>query len=80
MAGTSRDDGAYFAGVRVLELADEKGEYAGRVLAGLGVDVVKVGPPQGESTRRIGPFSGDVAAPEESLHLADQLHADSRPQ
>ncbi len=69
MAGTGRDDGAYLHGVRVLELADEKGEYAGRVLAGLGADVVKVEPPEGESTRRIGPFRGDVAAPEESLHF-----------
>ena len=64
-----RNEGAYLHGVRVLELADETGEYAGRVLAGLGADVVKVEPPDGETTRRIGPFRGDVAAPEESLHF-----------
>lgn len=60
---------AYLNGIRVLELADETGEYAGRVLAGLGADVVKVEPPEGEATRRIGPFRGDVPAAEESLHF-----------
>ena len=68
MADGGRNEGAYLGGVRVLEVADEKGEYAGRVLAGLGADVVKVEPPEGETTRRIGPFRGDVPSPEESLH------------
>src|SRR6185436_20838049 len=69
MADTGRNEGAYLHGIRVLELADETGEYAGRVLAGLGADVVKVEPPEGETTRRIGPFRGDVPSPEESLHF-----------
>ena len=42
MSDTGRNEGAYLRGIRVLELADETGEYAGRVLAGLGADVVKV--------------------------------------
>src|SRR5579862_7473237 len=69
MADAGRNEDSYLNGVRVLELADETGEYAGRVLAGLGADVVKVEPPEGETTRRIGPFRGDVPAPEESLHF-----------
>jgi len=69
MADTGRNEGAYLRGIRVLELADETGEYAGRVLAGLGADVVKVEPPEGEATRRIGPLRGDVSSPEESLHF-----------
>ena len=28
--------------IRVIEIADEQGEYCGRVLAGLGADVIKV--------------------------------------
>src|ERR1700761_1322400 len=60
---------AYLNGIRVLELADETGEYAGRVLAGLGADVVKVEPPDGKTTRQIGPFRGAGPAPEESLHF-----------
>ena len=34
------DAGGFLAGVRVLELADELGEYCGKVLAGLGVVVI----------------------------------------
>ena len=66
MADTGQIEGAYLHGVRVLELADETGEYAGRVLAGLGADVVKVEPPEGETTRRIGPFRGDVPSAEDA--------------
>jgi len=54
-------------GIRVVELADEQAEYCGLTLAGLGADVVKVEPPGGSPTRRIGPFYQDVADPERSL-------------
>ena len=37
------------------------------LLAGLGADVVKVEPPGGSPTRRIGPYYGDVEDPERSL-------------
>ena len=47
-----------FAGVRVIEIADELAEYCGLALAGLGADVIKVEPPGGSSTRSIGPRSG----------------------
>lgn len=55
------------AGTRVIEIADELGEYTGLVLAGLGADVVKVEPPGGSPTRAIGPFLDDEANPERSL-------------
>jgi crotonobetainyl-CoA:carnitine CoA-transferase CaiB-like acyl-CoA transferase len=55
------------AGIRVVELADEQAEYCGLTLAGLGADVVKVEPPGGSPTRRIGPFYGDEPHPERSL-------------
>ena len=55
------------AGVRVLEWADERGEFAGKLLAGLGADVLKVEPPEGETTRRIGPFYEDRPDPDRSL-------------
>ena len=54
-------------GVRVVELADEQAEYCGQVLAGLGATVVKVEPPGGSPTRRIGPFLDDVEDPGRSL-------------
>src|SRR5689334_995603 len=55
------------AGVRVVEVGDESGAYAGLLLAGLGTDVVKIEPPVGCPTRQIGPFVDDVEHPERSL-------------
>ena len=57
------------SGVRVLEMADETAEYAGLMLAGLGAEVVKLEPPEGAGTRRIGPFLADQPGPERSLHF-----------
>src|ERR1044071_8571311 len=54
-------------GIRVVELADEQAEYCGRTLAGLGADVIKVEPPGGSPSRRIGPFYQDRVDPERSL-------------
>lgn len=56
-------------GVRVLEVGDRIGEYAGLVLAGLGAEVIKVEPPEGAESRRMGPFVDDVPAPDKSLHF-----------
>jgi crotonobetainyl-CoA:carnitine CoA-transferase CaiB-like acyl-CoA transferase len=54
-------------GLRVLELADQQAEWAGKLLADMGADVVKVEPPGGAATRRIGPFADDLPDPERSL-------------
>ncbi len=51
----------------VLDLTDDKGELAGMVLGDLGADVIKVEPPQGSSSRRMGPFLEDAPEPERSL-------------
>ncbi len=59
----------FLAGLRVVEVADELGEYCGRVLAGLGADVIKVEPPSGEATRRNGPFFEDRPDPDRSLYF-----------
>jgi crotonobetainyl-CoA:carnitine CoA-transferase CaiB-like acyl-CoA transferase len=58
---------SFLAGIRVLEIADELGEYCGKVLAGLGADVVKVEPLGGEKTRTYGPFYQDEPHPNRSL-------------
>jgi crotonobetainyl-CoA:carnitine CoA-transferase CaiB-like acyl-CoA transferase len=55
--------------VKVLELADEKGEFCGKLLAGAGADVLKVEPPGGNSTRSLGPFYHDEAHPDRSLYF-----------
>lgn len=54
-------------GIRVVEFADELGEYCGLLLAGLGAEVIKVEGREGSPTRRIGPFAGDAPDPERSL-------------
>jgi crotonobetainyl-CoA:carnitine CoA-transferase CaiB-like acyl-CoA transferase len=46
-------------GVRVVDMADEKAELCGRFLADLGADVVRVEPPGGAPSRRLGPFFGN---------------------
>src|SRR5438045_8243594 len=55
------------AGLRVIEIADERAEYAGLLLAGLGAEVIKIEPPEGNATRRIGPFLADEPGRERSL-------------
>ena len=64
----SRSQG-FLEGIRVIELADELGEYCGKVLAGLGADVIKVEPPGGGPTRRYGPFYEDEPHPNRSLYF-----------
>ena len=55
------------AGLRVIEIADERAEYAGLLMAGLGAEVIKIEPPEGNATRRIGPFLDDAPGLERSL-------------
>ncbi|HVN38236.1 MAG TPA: CoA transferase [Myxococcota bacterium] len=54
-------------GLRVLDLTDARAHLAGRILADLGADVVKVEPPGGDPLRRQGPWLGGVADPERGL-------------
>jgi benzylsuccinate CoA-transferase BbsE subunit len=55
-------------GCRALDLTDEKGFLCGKILAELGVDVVKVEKPGGDPARKVGPFWHDQADPEKSLY------------
>ena len=57
-------------GVRVLELTDQTADYCGRLLAGLGADVVKAEPPGGSPARAIGPFLDDRAGDAHDRSLA----------
>jgi len=60
-------------GIRVVELATGvSGPYCGKLLAGLGADVLKVEPRGGDPSRWEGPFPRDLPDPERSglfLHL-----------
>ncbi len=57
------------AGLRVIEIADERAEYTGLLMAGLGAEVIKIEPPEGNATRRIGPFLDDKPGPDRSLYF-----------
>ena len=59
------------AGIRVLDLATERAELAGRILAELGAEVLKIEPPGGAAARFLPPFvAGREGDPEESLYWA----------
>jgi crotonobetainyl-CoA:carnitine CoA-transferase CaiB-like acyl-CoA transferase len=55
-------------GYRALDLTDEKGFLCGKILAELGVDVIKVEKPGGDGSRNIGPFWHDRIDPAKSLY------------
>lgn len=52
---------------RVLDLTQGGCMLCGKMLGDLGADVVKVEPPTGDPSRRIGPFYKDIEDPEKSL-------------
>src|SRR5215469_6398680 len=54
-------------GLRILELADETGQFCGKLLGDLGADVIKIEPPGGEPSRHVGPFLDDIPHAERSL-------------
>lgn len=70
MAADTMVDGP-LAGIRVLDLATERAELAGRILAELGAEVLKIEPPGGAAARFLPPFvAGREGDPEESLYWA----------
>jgi len=63
--------------LRVIDLTDLRGALAGRLLADLGADVVKVEPPGGDPDRWRPPFAGGIAAADRSLPFLYR-HANKR--
>jgi len=57
------------AGLRVIELCDQLGQLAGKLLADMGADVIKVEPPGGSTARAVGPFVDDIPGPNRSLNF-----------
>lgn len=54
-------------GLRVIELAGELVTWAGKLLADMGAQVVKVEPPTGDAMRSWEPYLDDIPGPERSL-------------
>jgi crotonobetainyl-CoA:carnitine CoA-transferase CaiB-like acyl-CoA transferase len=52
---------------RILDLTTERGWLAGKMLADLGAEVIKVEPPGGDPGRLRGPFAGDRPGPDNGL-------------
>src|SRR5262245_41091207 len=55
------------AGLRALDLTDALGHFCGRVLADLGVEVIKVEPPGGDPGRTLPPRVADTSGREHGL-------------
>ncbi len=54
-------------GLRVLDLTDYRGQLCARLMADMGADVIKVEPPAGDLSRRIGPFVDNTPHRDRSL-------------
>jgi crotonobetainyl-CoA:carnitine CoA-transferase CaiB-like acyl-CoA transferase len=59
--------GGSLDGYRILDLTTEPGFLAGKLLAELGADVIKIEPSGGDAARRRGPFVGGRPDPERSV-------------
>ena len=57
------------AGLKVIEFADFMGTWAGKLLADMGAEVIKIEPPGGEVTRTYEPFLDDEPGIERSLYF-----------
>jgi crotonobetainyl-CoA:carnitine CoA-transferase CaiB-like acyl-CoA transferase len=57
------------SGIRVLDLAETRGLFAGKFLADLGADVLKIENPAGSQARSVPPFRGDKPGLENSLYF-----------
>ena len=55
--------------IRVIELADEKVAFAGKLMADMGADVILIEPPEGEPSRRYPPFVDDNPDDNQSLYF-----------
>ena len=70
MKEATSDPAALLPGFRVLDLSSAMGAFCGKILRDLGMDVIKVEPPQGDSLRSEPPFAKGHMHREGSLRFA----------
>ncbi len=70
--GADRD--ALIGDTLIVDMADELGSFASRLLADLGARVIKVERPGGDASRGIGPFLKDDGASGEGISLSFSYH------
>src|SRR5438034_253038 len=63
--------------LKVVELGGDSIAYAGKLLADLGAEVLKIEPPGGDPARQTPPFWGDQPAADRSLRFL-YLHTNKR--
>lgn len=69
MKGSGQKPDLLLGCYRILEIADEQGEYCGKRLADMGADVIKIENPRGCKTRFKGPFYQGQTGLETSLNF-----------
>jgi crotonobetainyl-CoA:carnitine CoA-transferase CaiB-like acyl-CoA transferase len=67
---TSESATSLLAEFTALDLSGNEGQFAGRLLADLGMRVIKLEPPNGDAVRSTGPFKSDLVGHESSLRFA----------
>lgn len=68
-AGMANNLTAALSGIKVLDLTEEMGLYAGKILADFGADVTLIEKPGGSKARQTSPYKDDVPGVENSLHF-----------
>ena len=60
---------AALKGITILEIGDQLTQFAGKLLADMGAQVIKVEPKKGAPSRNIGPFYKDIPDKNGSLYF-----------
>jgi benzylsuccinate CoA-transferase BbsE subunit/naphthyl-2-methylsuccinate CoA transferase subunit len=60
MSGPGAHNAAGLSQLRILDLTDETGVYGAKLLADIGVEVIRLEPPTGDPMRQLAPLSGEA--------------------
>lgn len=68
LEGNEKPKNSFLSPYRALDLTDQKGYMCGKILAGLGAEVIKVEPPKGDPGRTADPFPSEAAGSTRSFY------------